>query len=213
MNNKFIRDALKLAKPHPDVLKFTQNLRPAHRCNLKVFESVLVHGSLISNEHMQKMSNHEALWPELQSHSEVIRFCKKCCDARPGLQLQDVQPSVVRLLQNVVLLEYLKLDKVYTGTARDTEVRKTEAAIIQAKHAIAPFATLDDINSIEAFGHRFAKAGIELANDKTGINYEVDLVCCCSALYSEAHVGAAEAAHESAGVQHRWASHWRILRV
>ena len=161
-------------KPSDPFLKLVRNFRPAHRCSPQVFESILTHGSLISNEHMQKLNVHSVLSSEIPVHPVYLEFCAKHGND-PAFKV-----LVLDLLKLVVEKCYLEDGLLYKeGAAKKTHRDNISSAIKQKEATLLHGFNVTQTNLayIEAFGERFAKAALVLVKQPAGINYEVDLVC------------------------------------
>ena len=147
----------------PEIVDWIRALQPVHRCNKLIFESILVHGHVMSRDYMNLLKKAKHVARAVQQHSRVrLIFLQH---NNPPLK-----QNAKELIQSLVEAEFAKAES--TGkTPLDPEHEYNINMIIKK---LKPTLTDNDIKVIQDWSIKIAQASIKLHQTPTGIGYGVD---------------------------------------
>ncbi|CAF1261786.1 unnamed protein product [Adineta steineri] len=138
-------------------------LQPVHRCRKEIFESILVHGHVMSRKYMEKLERPTSVAKAVLQHNKVRAVILK--HNNPA-----VKENAFKLIKELVIAEFAKTgaDGIVTVHADHDEQVKT--AITRLKVSLDP----DDFKVIQDCTVKIAQASIALHGAPTGIGFGVD---------------------------------------
>ena len=149
-----------------DLLDWIAALQPIHRCKATIFESILVHGHVMSRSYMEKLKDPSFVAHTVQQHRDVRKLL-----ANHGPVFQSEAQLFIQALVN---LEYgssghksSEIDGVDTETIKYYVHSKEEIL----KRTL----TADAIKKIRLCANEIVQASVKLLSNKTGIGHTGDL--------------------------------------
>jgi uncharacterized protein (TIGR02452 family) len=140
-----------------EIIEWIRRLRPVHRCNAKVFKSVIEHRSFMSAEHMQTLKDPEAAVAEVMIDHTIERLANS--------------DAIIKIIEggvhSLVLIQYEESKKI---TRTDRQKTRASSDIATAQATLGHH----DWHAVEERTKAIAKACILLSEQPTGINYGVD---------------------------------------
>ena len=167
VNTYMERQKWKKAKTSPDILNWIRGLQPVHRCGQMIFESILVHGHVMSRNYMKALENPRNVAKAVLQHSRIRRiFLQHNTTA--------VKEAALAFIKGLVDTEYAKsgtegksLAKLDADHEENININRTK---LQSSISDA------DLNAIRTWTIKIAQASIQIVNNPMGIGYEVDRV-------------------------------------
>ncbi|CAF1007401.1 unnamed protein product [Didymodactylos carnosus] len=170
-----------LTKIPPEILKWIRGLQHVHRCSKVIFESILVHGHVMSREHMEHLLKPQFVAQAVQQHRRV----QKIFDRHKIQTIEDRAKEYIRAIVNV---EYAKKANVLppsTGIgAGITSTSEENDCIIRRNETIlSTLTSQEDVDIIRRCATEIAEASLNLHANPAGIGYVPD-----KALGTDRHV-------------------------
>jgi uncharacterized protein (TIGR02452 family) len=151
------------AKISPEILNWIRALQPVHRCAKLIFESILVHGHVMSRDYMHLLRKPKHVARAVQQHSRVrLIFLKH---HNPALK-----QHAKELIKMLVEAEFAKAEGGGTISADASHDYNTNAIIKKLKPPLDD----NDIKVIQNWSIKIAQASIKLNETPMGIGYDVD---------------------------------------
>ncbi|CAF3353340.1 unnamed protein product [Rotaria socialis] len=158
-----------------EVQKWVKGLQPIHRCSKLIFESILVHGHVMSRDHMENLKRSYFAAQAVQEHKRVRGIFDR-------YKMAPIEDNAKEYIKAIVSLEYGKKyaagDTTASGGSDDNDdvIRRKERIL---HTLIKP----DELNIIKQCAIDIAEASWNLHKAPTGIKYETD-----KALGTDKHV-------------------------
>jgi uncharacterized protein (TIGR02452 family) len=163
-----------------EIIDWIRTVQPVHRCKLEIFESIILHGHVMSLEYMDNLSKPKFVANSVLQHSQMRRIERlripECADhAR-----EYITALVTDIFEKAGFLK-----KIYAGGAIDTlgthandAARLADLAeLIKRKEGIlsTQINNLKDMEIIRAKTRQIAEASMKLNLNKAGIGYHNDI--------------------------------------
>ena len=156
----------KKAKVSEEVLNWIRALQPVHRCNPAIFESILVHGHVMSRHYMKYLEKPKKVAKAVMQHSRVrLIFLKHHSHA--------VKESAFEYIVGLVNTEFSKtgMDGI---TAAKLDPDHEEQINTARQRLKAASLSSDDLKVIDDWTVKIAQASIALHGAPMGIGFGVD---------------------------------------
>ncbi|CAF3753117.1 unnamed protein product [Rotaria sp. Silwood1] len=159
-----------------EIIYWIRTVQPVHRCSPEIFESIILHGHVMSLEYMDNLSKPKFVANSVLQHSRMQRIER--------LKITDCANHAKEYITALVTDIYEKADfpKKYDGDAIETHVddavqSANRAELIRRKGGILS-AQLNNPNDMEAIHTKtkeIAEASMKLNLKKTGVGYKNDI--------------------------------------
>jgi hypothetical protein len=151
-----------------DLLNWIAALQPIHRCKAHIFESILVHGEVMSRSHMERLKD-----PTFVAHTVEQHKCVRKILASHGPALQKDAREFIEALVRIEFSTVKGGDRLFRNEGNNDgklqySVHAKEEIL---KHTLQKAA----INEIRLFVSRIVQASIKLHSNMTGIGHKGDL--------------------------------------
>ena len=147
---------LKTESISQDIIDWIRTVRPVHRCRPEIFESILLHGHVMSRDYMENLTKIPCVVDSVLQHSQI----KQIKYANEGRCAHDTKTYVTALVQD-------EFDKQHKETRKEL-IKSTK---VRLSHVLSH----DEIKSIEKKAIEIAQASIKLHSKPTGIGYTSDV--------------------------------------
>ncbi|CAF2765048.1 unnamed protein product [Rotaria sp. Silwood2] len=162
----------KQAKPSREILDWIRALQPVHRCRKDIFESILVHGHVMSRHYMSLLKIPKNVANAVQQHSEVRQIFLH--QDNPALE-----QLACELIEALVEAEFQKAgDKASggaptttTGSSHDPE-SQYRITVLEKKLNLS--LKENEMGTLRRVSKSIAEASIKLTSNPMGIGYNVD---------------------------------------
>ncbi|CAF5045329.1 unnamed protein product, partial [Rotaria sp. Silwood1] len=151
-----------------DLLKWIDAVLPVHRCVAPIFESILVHGHVMSRSHMERLKDPTFVVDTVYQHKRVRKIL-----IRYGPAFQN---DVREFIEALVCMEFKKvknnnlLEEIEGNSSQGFEYR-----IHSKEQVLIRNLNKSDIDEIRLCTKQITQASIQLHNNMTGIGHEGDL--------------------------------------
>ena len=160
----------------PDhILNWVRTVRPVHRCNPIILESILLHGHVMSRDYMEHLKKPKFVANSVMQHSRVRRI--------KNLDIPQYADHAREYITALVIAEYEKAgfpkpEALVGGTALPLPPHppsKSNSNTIKEKENIL-LSTLpsNDLNALKTKAIEIAEASIKLHSNPAGIGYPTD---------------------------------------
>jgi hypothetical protein len=167
VNNYIEAENWKKAKISREILDWIRALQPVHRCGQIIFESILVHGHVMSRRYMKLLENSKNVAKAVLQHSRVrLIFLQHNNPA--------VKENAYHLIKALVENEYAKTE--IDGKTLAKLDPDHEQNINLARKKLRPPLSDDDLKVISDWTARITEASIKIVKNPTGIGYDVDKI-------------------------------------
>ncbi|CAF1178661.1 unnamed protein product [Rotaria sordida] len=157
-----------------EIQKWIKGLQPIHRCSKVIFESILVHGHVMSREHMEHLKNPSFVAQAVQEHKRV----RAIFDRYKTPAIEDYAKEYIRA---IVFLEYSKKHgtTAITGAATgDLLMPVTHDdygdTIRKKERMFQSLMKLEEVETIKKCAIDIAEASWNLHSSPSGIGYSND---------------------------------------
>ncbi|CAF1025353.1 unnamed protein product [Rotaria sordida] len=157
-----------------EIQKWIKGLQPIHRCSKVIFESILVHGHVMSRDHMEHLKKSSFAAQTVQEHKRVRAIFDR-------YKMSAIEDHAKEYIRAIVSLEYSKKygavaaaeagtggSSVSTGSDDYNDTIRKKERILQT--LIKP----EEVDTIKRCAIDIAEASWNLHNAPTGIKYEPD---------------------------------------
>ncbi len=148
-----------------DLLQWIGALQPVHRCKASIFESILVHGQVMSRSHMDRLQEPTFIAHTVEQHKRVR---KMLASHGPALQ-KDAREFIEALVR-----------KEFNKYKRDEEGGDNNATLEYRIHSKEQTLKLTlskpNLDEIRLCTSQIVQASIELHSEKTGIGHDGDRI-------------------------------------
>ncbi|CAF1358055.1 unnamed protein product, partial [Didymodactylos carnosus] len=152
------------------ILKWIRSLQPIHRCNVKIFESILVHGHVMGKSYMDKLKHPMFVAHTSLQHSRIRKILNPQGDA--------VQKQVKEFIKAIVELEFIKA-KFNTDGDQEQRFERNEQGNVYVisthENSLKYFLSENDIKTIKYKTIEIARDSIKLNQNQMGIGYNLDI--------------------------------------
>ncbi|CAF1191569.1 unnamed protein product [Adineta steineri] len=151
-----------------NLLEWIGALQPIHRCSVAIFESILVHGHVMSRSHMERLKDATFVADTVDQHK---RIRKLLASQAPSLQ-KDAREFIGALVRT----EFN--NGISDGIKQTTEGNNPESLqyLIHSKEQNLKLKLQkSDLDDIRLCASQVAQASIKLHSTKTGIGFKGDL--------------------------------------
>ncbi|UJR15140.1 hypothetical protein I4U23_002105 [Adineta vaga] len=150
-----------------EIINWIRTVQPIHRCSAVIFESILLHGYVMSRLYMERLNDPTFVADSVLHHSRIRRIeamKMKTCedDAR-----QYVTALVCREFERTGFLSKSTNPAPYATTSFEETMRKKE-------NKLSGIVSVNDINALRTKAIEIARASIKLHSDPAGIGYAPD---------------------------------------
>ncbi|CAF3516153.1 unnamed protein product [Adineta steineri] len=161
-----------------EILDWVRTVQPVHRCNPVIFESIILHGHVMSRSYMDNLKKPYFVAKSVLQHSR-IRLIN-------DLHIPTIKQQAVEYITALVRDEFEKsgvpkLDQTTTpatGTTNRTFLLTTSSSlgdeIKKKENFISASISTKDIDALRRTTIEIAQASIKLHSNPAGIGYEVD---------------------------------------
>ncbi|CAF0936731.1 unnamed protein product [Rotaria sordida] len=166
-----------------EIIDWIRTVQPVHRCRPEIFESILLHGHVMSRDYMENLKKSQCVIDSILQHSRLRRIKylkeKKCA--------KNIKSYVTALVLDEFEKQFSKnqsLDETITkvpsspsspSSFSDIVNMETYKELIKNKEVILSYIlSEDDIKTIKTTAISIAQASIKLRSKPTGIGYERD---------------------------------------
>ncbi|CAF3812014.1 unnamed protein product [Rotaria sp. Silwood1] len=160
-----------------NIIDWICTVQPVHRCRREIFESILLHGHVMSRDYMEQLRFPEKVVTSVFQHSEIRRI--QC------LKERNVAQHVREYIEALVNEEFAKkryevinMDETQAGNqllSSEMDTMKSREDLIKSKEVIlSNVISLEEINTIKTKAIEIAQASIKLHSNPAGIGYERD---------------------------------------
>ena len=160
----------------PEIIEWFRTVQPTHRCNPIIFESILIHGHVMSREYMEKLKYPKSVAKSVLQHGRIRRIS----ELRQKVVEEHAKKYVIALVEDIFekkgFFSHLatKADAdggtapVYTRAELDPEVLKTQETLLSR------VLKRNDLDAIRNRTSEIAEASIKLHMDPSGIGFAKD---------------------------------------
>lgn len=145
-----------------DIAKFVQVLQPMHRCKRMVFESILLHGHLMSSSYMDFLNKADGVadqvWTQVQKQVEVHR----------NLRLEQ---AVREFILSLVQMEFHNVEKELKDNLHDTIDKRVQFCENKLKESCLDEGQIDSIRKLSV---AVAKSSLSIYQCRPGIQHGAD---------------------------------------
>ncbi|CAF2088377.1 unnamed protein product, partial [Rotaria magnacalcarata] len=159
----------------PELLQWVNKLKPAHRCNSAIFESILVHGQVMSLAHMDRLRDVRFVAHTVEQHARV----RNVLTGKGGAAIERL---VREFIDVVVEIEFSKeTDETTKETKSELKSRSSESPpnleyMLQRKKSdLKLLLSSTEVEEILNCAQQVAKASISLHSKKAGLRFARDV--------------------------------------
>ncbi|CAF1163722.1 unnamed protein product [Rotaria sordida] len=161
-----------------EIVNWIRTVQPVHRCKPQIFESIILHGHVMSLEYMDNLRKPAFVANSILEHPRIRQI--------EHLRVREYANHAKEYITNMVTDIYMKAGflKKYAGGTLDTkpppEVEDSEsvaARLHTIKHKeglLSAVIPSQDLEAIRTKTNEIAEASMKLNLDKAGIGYEKD---------------------------------------
>ncbi|CAF3101073.1 unnamed protein product [Rotaria sp. Silwood2] len=165
------RDTLSIPS---EIQKWIKGLQPIHRCSKVIFESILVHGHVMSREHMEHLKKPSFVAQAVQEHKRVRAIFDR-------YKMSTIEDHAKEYIRAVVSLEYSKkYDAVATtGAGTDHTLMPVgpndyDDTIRKKERIFQSLIKSEEVDTIKKCAINIAEASWNLHSSPSGIGYSND---------------------------------------
>ena len=169
--------AIKLDPKRPlvvpkEIQKWILGLQPVHRCSKAIFESILVHGHVMSREHMEHLKKPKFVAQAAQEHKRV----RAILDRHTNPAIED---SARKYIESIVSMVYgKKYDAGATADAGTTTSSappsELDSTILKQEKQLNVLLNPGEVNTVRQYATNIAEASWNLHHAPTGVKYKQD---------------------------------------
>ncbi|CAF4240469.1 unnamed protein product, partial [Didymodactylos carnosus] len=156
-----------------EILDWIRVIQPVHRCSLEIFESILLHGHVMSREYMKHLKKPKCVANSVLEHNKIRQI--------PGLKriFDHVKNYVTALVtQHYINNKFLDCDTtngMFTQTSPNNNISEPPSDVIDAERTFLGYnlASLN-VDMIRENTIEIAEASLKLSRTLAGISYEQD---------------------------------------
>ncbi|CAF2836536.1 unnamed protein product [Rotaria sp. Silwood2] len=157
-----------------EIQKWIKGLQPIHRCSKVIFESILVHGHVMSRDHMEHLKKSSFAAQAVQEHKRV----RAIFDRYKMSTIEDHAKEYIRaIVSSVYSKKYSAGATVGTGTSSSsttTESDDYDDTIRKKERIFQSLIKLEEVDTIKKCAIDVAEASWNLHNAPSGIGYPTD---------------------------------------
>ena len=146
------------------ILNWIRTVQPVHRCNPYIFESILLHGHVMSRQYMENLKDAQFVANSVLQHSRIRRI--------PGIQEKMVTEQATKFILGLVQDYFVKHGFGTALTTKDTTLSMN--AITKAEACLASNLKVRDLDAIRTKAMEIADASIHLHTNPSGIGFGKD---------------------------------------
>ncbi|CAF1059642.1 unnamed protein product [Adineta ricciae] len=166
-----------------DILDWVRTVFPIHRCNPIIFESILLHGHVMSRDYMERLKNPKFVATSVLQHSRLRRI--------DGLKTPACENDARQYITALVCVEFIEnnftsamtqgMDLLDTDTATPAAAHPDTKAFYQdiikrKENRLALTIGNQDVKAIRDKTLQIAQASIKLHSNPAGIGHEPDKI-------------------------------------
>ncbi len=160
--DKIDKKAWKKVNVPKELLDWIDALQPIHRCIGPIFESILVHGHVMSRSHMERLEDPIFVAHTVDQHQRVRRILAKHGPA--------FQKNAQKFIEALVRMEFNK------GNIRHDNEESLQYRIHTMKQTLKPYISESDIEEISLVARQITEASFKLHSNMSGIGFGGDLM-------------------------------------
>ncbi|CAF2147898.1 unnamed protein product [Rotaria magnacalcarata] len=159
-----------------EIMDWIRTVRPVHRCRPEIFESILLHGHVMSRDYMDQLKDPVFVATSVFQHSQIqqIKYLKgkKCAkDAKEYIQALVIEEFEKAQPAGESIPGIMKMDTTSGETYNSTSRKK----LITSKEVIlSNILSQDEIKTLKTTAMEIAQASIKLHADPAGIGHPPD---------------------------------------
>ncbi|CAF1338926.1 unnamed protein product [Adineta steineri] len=161
-----------------EFIDWLQTVQPVHRCKLEIFESIILHGHVMSLEYMDNLSKPKFVANSILQHSQIRRIERLKIQECAGNAREYITALVSDIYEKAGFLKRYVGDVTESLTTHvDDTARLADRAdwIKKKERALsAQLKNQEDMETIREKTKEIAEASIKLNSNKSGIGYAVD---------------------------------------
>ncbi|CAF0883349.1 unnamed protein product, partial [Didymodactylos carnosus] len=173
-----------------ELQQWIRALQPVHRCNLKIFESILVHGHVMSREYMDYLSKPKFVAQAALQHSRIQRIIDRTKGKTAQKYTQEYVNAIVRKEFNPSRSSVSVpapaasqlINPVQTTSAQMQSILQPDASdddevidLRTPKQRMSLYFSSNDIEEIYSCTSEIIKASVNLHQKKEGIGHTPDI--------------------------------------
>ncbi|CAF3924311.1 unnamed protein product, partial [Rotaria sp. Silwood1] len=148
-----------------EIIEWIRALQPIHRCSKIIFESIIVHGNVMSREHMGFLNQPKFVASAVEQHNEVRRIF----DQHNKKPLQKYGRDFIQALVDI------EFNKAYKGTSMHKSSHDQCADMIKMKEIqLQGFLKQEEIDKMREHAIEIAQASLRLHANPMGIGFAPD---------------------------------------
>ncbi|CAF1095844.1 unnamed protein product [Rotaria sordida] len=160
--------------PH-DILDWIRIVQPVHRCNPIIFESILLHGHVMSRDYMENLKKPRFVANSVLQHSRIRRI--------DALRIKRVEENAREYITALVSEEFEKHGFPQPSTTGpqppSTQAARPGSATVisvikQKEKFLSPNIPSNDMKALQKKAIEIARASIELHSNPAGIGHPPD---------------------------------------
>nr|ACD54723.1 unknown [Adineta vaga] len=161
-----------------DILNWIRTVQPVHRCNQVIFESILLHGHVMSREYMLNLKTPQFVANSVLHHSRIRRIS----DLQEKVIGEKAKAYIIALVQHYFTSKGFISGKIPDVTPAtpvlpvDThdELTSLQIGIEESEKYLSAVLKEKDLEAIRIKSNEIAEASINLHTNRAGIGYSSD---------------------------------------
>ncbi|CAF2136304.1 unnamed protein product [Rotaria magnacalcarata] len=161
-----------------EIIEWLNTVQPIHRCNPIVFESILIHGHVMSREYMVKLKYSKSVAKSVLQHGRIRRIR----ELREKIMEEHARQYIIALVEDIFEKEgfytYLATATAETadGDPSPAHIRSAVGSeVLQTKDRLLSAALKsNDMDAIRSQTSAIARASINLHTNPSGIGFTKD---------------------------------------
>ncbi|CAF3945455.1 unnamed protein product, partial [Rotaria sp. Silwood1] len=147
-----------------ELKQWIRALQPTHRCNKLIFESILVHGHIMSRDHMNSLTKSDSVAKAAKHHTKIKRIFDK-------INNPSVKQTCEEYIKILVEIQFNKIGKTKTvSESLEDELLKSKLKL----NRLHRYVTSEDVETIQALTIEIAEGSLQLHSSPTGIGFGFD---------------------------------------
>jgi hypothetical protein len=141
-------------------------LQPIHRCNKLIFESILVHGHVMSRDHMNSLRESSSVAKAIKQHTKVKRIFD-------GIKNPRFQQTCEAYIQLLVEIQFNKANTTTTD-AMKLKDQSLQLQLQPIELILKDYVKNEDIETVRKWTNEISEASLQLHSNPTGIGFTPD---------------------------------------
>ena len=152
-----------------EIQKWIKGLQPVHRCSKVIFESILVHGQVMSREHMEHLKKSKFVAQAVQEHKRVREIINPH-------KLPSLEDNVKAYIRAIVSLEYSKKysGDSTSGSADTSATDENNETVRKQEKVLGAIIKPQGVDTIKKCAVDIAEASWNLHHAPAGLGHKPD---------------------------------------